>query len=63
MLYPKRKVSVVADAHAGTARLALADAQVEREAIAWYEAASLAFARDRYIDEDADARAERASDH
>ncbi len=67
MLYPKRRVTVAANANAnaGTARSAqpLADAQLEREAIAWYEAASLAFGRERYLDEDADAAAEHASAH
>ena len=58
-------VTVAANANAGTARSAqpLADAQLEREAIAWYEAASLAFGLERYLDEDADAAAEHASAH
>lgn len=61
MLYPRRRVQVTTDEHAGTQRSdhPLAEATLQREAIAWYEAASLAFGRDRYIDEDADATAER----
>ena len=61
MLYPRRRVQITADEHAGTPRSdqPLAEATLQREAIAWYEAASLAFGRDRYIDEDADATAER----
>jgi phosphoglycerol transferase MdoB-like AlkP superfamily enzyme len=63
MLYPRRKVSIAANEHAGTARSEnpLADQALQREAIAWYEAASLAFGRGSYLDEDSDAVKARAN--
>lgn len=54
MLYPKRKVTIAANDNAGTPRTEhpLDDKTLQREAIAWYESASLAFARGNYLDED-----------
>jgi len=59
MLYPRRKVTVAASQHAGSPRSVapVDEATLRREAISWYEAASLAFARGRYLDEDGDASA------
>ncbi len=53
-LQPRRKTGVALNANAGTMRRdSPPDEQtLLREAIAWYEAASLAFARGRYDDED-----------
>ena len=59
MLYPRRKVTVADKARAGDKRQNLDAKTLEREAIAWYEAASLAFARERYRDEDREATSER----
>ena len=61
MLYPKRKVHTTASEHAGSRRTdqALDEQTLEREAIAWYEAASLAFGREGLLDEDSDATAAR----
>ena len=61
MLYPKRKVQITTSEHAGSRRTdqALADQTLEREAMAWYETASLAFGRDALLDEDNDATAAR----
>lgn len=62
MLYPKRRVQISANEHAGTRRSnqALDDREIEREAMAWYEAASLSFGRESLLDEDKDATAARA---
>jgi phosphoglycerol transferase MdoB-like AlkP superfamily enzyme len=61
MLYPKRKVQITANEHAGSRRTGqpLDDERLKREAISWYEAASLAFAREGLLDEDIDATEER----
>lgn len=53
-LEPRRKVKISADAHAGPHSAGIDDATLIREAIAWYETASLAFRRGHYVDEDAD---------
>ncbi len=55
-LQPRRKVGIAPDANAGTVRAAhpVDENTLQREAIAWYEAASLAFGRGRLLDEDAD---------
>lgn len=55
-LQPRRKVGIAPDANAGTVRAAhpVDENTLQREAIAWYEAASLAFVRGRLLDEDAD---------
>ena len=53
-LEPQRKVRVSADANAGPHNLGIDDATLTREAIAWYETASLAFRRGHYVDEDGD---------
>jgi phosphoglycerol transferase MdoB-like AlkP superfamily enzyme len=57
MLYPRRKVQIAANEHAGPQRSEnpLAEPALQREAIAWYEAASLAFGRGRYLAVDSDA--------
>ena len=54
MLYPQRKVRITASEHAGVQRTdhPLDEKTLQREAVAWYEAASLAFGRERYLDED-----------
>lgn len=54
MLYPKRKLTIAANKYAGAPRAdrPLADAALQREGIAWYEAASLAFARGSYLADD-----------
>lgn len=54
MLYPRRKVQIAANPHAGSARSdrPLSDQALQREGIAWYEAASLAFGRGRYRADD-----------
>ena len=59
MLYPRRKVTVADNGHAGEKRQNLDAEALRREAIAWYEAASLSFSRERYLDEDEDAAVER----
>ncbi len=55
-LQPRRKVTVAPNVNAGVAQAQppVDDATLQREAIAWYEAASLAFGRGRYLDEDED---------
>lgn len=55
-LEPRRKVTISRNIKAGSAHpLHPVDEQIlQREAIAWYEAASLAFGRGRYLDEDQD---------
>lgn len=55
MLYPKRKSTIGANKYAGTPRAdrPLADEALRHEGIAWYEAASLAFARGSYLAGDA----------
>jgi phosphoglycerol transferase MdoB-like AlkP superfamily enzyme len=62
-LQPRRKVDIVPNAHAGAinAPSPVDEATLQREAIAWYEAASLAFARGRYLDEDKDKDSEAPS--
>ncbi|MBI4739963.1 MAG: LTA synthase family protein [Betaproteobacteria bacterium] len=57
-LQPRRKVGIAPDANAGTVSAAhpVDEKTLRREAIAWYEAASLAFGRGRLLDEDADNR-------
>ena len=54
MLYPKRKTQVTANQYAGPRRTdkPLDDMDVLREAISWYEAASLAFGRGNYLAKD-----------
>ncbi len=54
MLYPKRKTQITANQYAGARRTdqPLDDKYVLREAIAWYEAASLAFGRGNYLAKD-----------
>ena len=54
MLYPRRKIQISANSHAGpqNQKQPLDDESLKREAIAWYETASLAFSRDDYLDED-----------
>jgi phosphoglycerol transferase MdoB-like AlkP superfamily enzyme len=61
MLYPRRKVHIGDSENAGSRRSegALDDETLQREAVSWYEAASLAFGRGNYLDEDLDAAAER----
>lgn len=55
-LQPRRKIGIAPNAGAGAMRLErpLDTQMLEREAISWYEAASLAFHRGRYDDEDGD---------
>jgi phosphoglycerol transferase MdoB-like AlkP superfamily enzyme len=55
-LQPRRKMSIAPNAHAGVidAQHPVDESALQREAIAWYEAASLAFGRGRYLDEDQD---------
>lgn len=55
-LQPRRKIGIAPNANAGVINVAapVAEAQLQREAIAWYEAASLAFGRGRYLDEEHD---------
>ena len=59
MLYPRRKVHIAASKHAGLQHpeRPLDEKTLEREAIAWYEAASLAFGRGKYLEEDEDIEA------
>jgi len=54
MLYPKRKTLVTANQYAGPRHTGkpLDDKDVLREAISWYEAASLAFGRNNYLAKD-----------
>jgi len=61
MLSPKRKVQIAPNEHAGSRRTdqALDDNALQREAMAWYETASLAFGREDILDEDLDASAVR----
>ena len=61
MLYPKRKVQIMPNEHAGLRRTdqPLDDKTLQREAIAWYEVASLTFGREGILDEDLDATAVR----
>lgn len=61
MLYPRRKVHITASKHAGFQHPErhLDEKTLEREAISWYQAASLAFGRGNYLDEDKDAVAAR----
>jgi phosphoglycerol transferase MdoB-like AlkP superfamily enzyme len=61
MLYPRRKVQISNSEHAGSQRSdqPLDNKTLQREAISWYEAASLAFGRASYLDEDVDATATR----
>lgn len=61
MLYPKRKVQITPNEHAGLRRTdqPLDDKTLQREAMAWYETASLAFGREGILDEDLDATAAR----
>ena len=51
MLYPKRKTQIAANQYAGPRRTdkPLDDKDILREAISWYEAASLAFGRGNYL--------------
>lgn len=57
MLYPMKKVRISPERNAGEprARPPLDEEALKKEAIAWYESASLAFGRQRYLDEDGDA--------
>ncbi len=59
MLYPRRKVHIFPSKHAGLQHpeRPLDEKTLEREAIAWYEAASLAFGRGKYLEEDEDIEA------
>lgn len=59
MLYPRRKVHISPSKHAGLQHpeRPLDEKTLEREAIAWYEAASLAFGRGKYLEEDEDIEA------
>ena len=52
-------MTVADNGHAGEKRQNLDAEALRREAIAWSEAASLAFSRERYLDEDEDAAVER----
>ena len=56
MLYPKRKITVTTNEHGGPKNTdhPLDENTLQREAISWYEAASLAFARGNYLDVDQD---------
>jgi hypothetical protein len=56
ILEPGRRIRIAPCAGAGEPRQAepLPDHQLQREAIAWYEAASLTFHRHRYLDFDED---------
>ncbi|WP_301100940.1 LTA synthase family protein [Propionivibrio sp.] len=53
MLYPRRKVQISGNKHAGSPRTdhPLDEKALQREAVAWYEAASLAFGRGKYLGE------------
>ena len=55
-LQPRRKIGIALNGNAGTAnqQAPVDEAALQREAIAWYEAASLAFSRGRLRDEDTD---------
>lgn len=61
MLYPRRKVLITSSKHAGLQHPERPqdEKSLEREAISWYEAASLAFGRGNYLDEDEDSVAAR----
>ena len=60
MLYPRRQVRILDVPGTGESSPTLDDDTLRREAIAWYETASLAFAHGDLDDEDDDARAARA---
>lgn len=55
-LEPRRKVTIAPNTNAGTThpQRPVDEPTLRREAIAWYEAASLAFSRGQYLDEDQD---------